>query len=241
MIVNRFLLNVIIITFLFFWMSCASSPTPLTQNERESANQAKDILLEHRMTPILKAFDSLSSWSYTRYEFSENRGASQYQSSTGLVHIDSTGKRSIITDPDSTLTDNLYDTIQAILPGDPPYFSDQFKDDFVYEMRRDTSYWSRPAHEIRIMSRPDTGHDLVTSSLIYDTASNQLVHVNFQSIHRTILFNEASSYQIQLRPIGASWVPHRVSMKVDLNLPLGKHQQYVRNVTFYNYSFRSES
>jgi len=237
--VQRLLFHVSILPFLTFVMSCASSHSPPTPDERESADLVLEILLEHKTTPILEAFEALSSWSYSRYEFSENRGTSQYQLSSELIHIDSTGNSITIIDSDSIFTETSTNMIQAILPEDAPYFSQQFVDDFVYTLNRDTSYWSRPAHEIEIVSRSNPDHDFIAASFIYDTASRQLVHVNFQSVNRTILFTEQSSYQIQLRPVGAKWIPYRVSMNVALKLPLGKNQQYMRNVTYYNYTPRS--
>jgi len=239
MATQRILLHLVFVILLSFVMSCASSPSPPTQKERAMANQALEILLKHQTTHINVAFEALSSWSYSRYEFSEHRGTTQYESSIGLERIDASGNSVVIIDPDSASTETIDGIVEAILPEDPPYFSERFVDDFVYDLQRDTSYWSRPAYEIKINSRPGRDHGLVTNSFIYDSDSSQLVHASFHSVNRTILFQEQSSYQIQLRPIGEIWLPYRVTMSVSMKLPMGKQQQYIRNVTYYNFTPRT--
>lgn len=224
-----------VIPLVLFWVSCSSTVSPPSTTEQESANRAIEIL--HQDKQIFRAFDRLMDWSYSRYEFTETIGSNHYLSSTNLVRMDTTGNPFLITG--SIASDSLSDIIRAILPEDAPYLLERFKDDFIYEITSDTSYWSLPATKIKIVSRLGSDQDLITATYIYDRATNQLVHVRYQSFHSTILTKEQSSYQIQLRPVGTVWVPYQVSMNVSLQLPFGKLETYGRHVTFYNYTLRS--
>ena len=224
-----------VIPFILFGVSCSSTISPPSASEQESANRAIEILQQGK--PILRAFDELMDWSYSRYEFTETIGSNQYLSSTNLIRMDSSGNLTLITG--TIASDSLSDVIRTILPEDAPYLGERFKDDFVYEITTDTSYWFLPAYTIKITSRLGSDQDLVAATYTYDAASHQVVRVIYQSFHSTILTKEQSSYQIQLRPVGTAWVPYQVSMNVSLQLPFGKQETYGRHVTFYNYAPRS--
>jgi len=224
-----------ILSLTIFGISCSSTTVPPSPAEQETANRAVEIL--HQDQHILKAFDHLTDWSYSRYEFSETLGSNQYLSSTDLIRIDSSGNLMVLAG--SITTESLADIIRVLLPEDTPYLLERFKDDFIYEITTDTSYWSLPAYKIKITTRLGSDQEPATATYIYDEASHQLVNVSFHSFHGTILTKEQSSYQIQLRPVGAVWVPYRVSMNVSLQLPFGKQENYGRYVTFYKYAPRS--
>ena len=209
--------------------------------EQEAASAALDVLSEVQLDGILSAFNELPNWSYTRYDFTENRNAHQYESSTHLVRVDSSGSLTVIIGSDSMIATDLSDTVEAMMPDDTPYLTERFKDDFYYDMRGDTSYWSRPAHKITIRSRPGSDQDIFEASYILDASSNKLVHTSFHKYNRTILFEELSRYNLQLRPVGATWLPYRLNTHVTLKLPSGQQQIFVRNVIFYNYIARPGS
>jgi len=228
------------IILLVFWVSCSPPLPPPSQMEQETADVVLESLSRIEMDKFLNVFNELSDWSYTRYDHLENRSAHKYESSIHLVRIDSSGSPIILTGSDSSVVTDLSSIVEATMPSEEaPYLTDRFKGNFSYRMRKDSIYWSHPVHEIVIQGRSGSDQDVLTASYIYDTVSNQLVSARFHEYNHTILFEQISRYHLQLRPMGAKWVPYRLSMHVTLKLPFGQQQIFARNVIFYNYNARS--
>ncbi|MCY4159778.1 MAG: hypothetical protein OXE92_10180 [Bacteroidetes bacterium] len=226
------------ILILWFWASCSSPLPPPSEAEQEIADAALETLSGVQVNEILNAFNELSNWAYTRHDHIQNRSARQYESSKYLINVDSEGLSVMTLGPDTAAVTNLSSIVEAIMPEESPHLMERFKDDFSYHMNEDTSYWSYPAHKIIIKGRPGSTQDIVTASYVYDAASRKLISASFHTYSSTILFEELSYYQIQLRPTGTAWVPYRLNMHVTLRLPFGQQQVFARNVTFYNYIAR---
>ncbi len=225
------------IAALLFYTACSPSLPPPSKTEQEAFEALSSI----EMDGILNAFRELSVWSYTRHDFTENRGVQEYEFAVQLVHTDSSGSAVVIAGSDSAAVADWSEIVEAMMPGDAPYLAERFRDDFLYQIREDTSYWSRPAGAIIIKSRPGSGQDIMEASYLYDDASRALVSASFHKYNRTILFEELSRYRLQLRPAGTVWVPYRLITHVTLRLPSGQQQVFARNVTFYNYIARAGS
>lgn len=223
------------ILILFLWSSCSSALAPPSEKEKEISDAAMEALTQVPLEEITRVFDQLPKWSYTRHDRTENRGSSTYDSFTYLMELDTSDSLITISGPDSSITTDLSGILEFIIPKEIPYLMKRFQDQFLYRIQEDTSYWARPAYEIAISARPGSKQDIRMASHVFDTASNQLVSANFHHYSRSILFEESSRYQLQLRPIGNRWVPYRLNLSVTLRLPYGQKQVYSRNVTFYNY------
>ena len=235
----RFIFGLAVIVCLPFCMSCSAPLPPPSEKEQEAADAALAILSQSQTDEILNAFDEIATWSYSRHDRTENRTAPEYESFTRLVKVDTSGSVTVIVGSDSVEALDLSGLAEAMMPDDLPYLMERFKDEFSYQIREDTTYWTRPAYEITIQARPGSAQEGVMASYIYDTASNKLISANLHNFSSTILFGESSRYLLQLRPIGTAWVPYRLSAHVTLKLPLGQEQIFARNVTFYNYTARS--
>ena len=235
----RFTFGLTAVVCFLFCMSCSAPLPPPSETEQEAANAALEILFQSRMDEILNAFDEIATWSYTRHDRTENRSAREYESFTHLVNVDTSGSITVITGLDSVTALDLSGLVEAMMPNDVPYLMERFKDEFSYQIQQDTTYWAHPAYGITIQARPGSTQGGVTASYVYDAASNKLISANLHNFSSTILFEESSRYQLQLRPIGTAWVPYRLSAHVTLKLPFGQEQIFARNVTFYNYTVRS--
>ena len=235
----RFIFGLAAIVCLPFCMSCSTPLPPPSETEQETADAALEILSQSQTNEILNAFDEIATWSYTRHDRTENRTAREYESFTRQVRFDTSGSATVIMGSDSVAALDLSGLAEAMIPDDVPYLMDRFKDEFSYQIREDTTYWTRPAYEIIIQARPGSAQEGITASYMYDAVSDKLISANLHNFDSTILFGESSRYQLQLRPIGAAWVPHRLSAHVILKLPFGQEQIFARNVTFYDYTPRS--
>lgn len=235
----RFIFGLAAIVCLPFCMSCSTPLPPPSETEQEAADAALEILSQSQTDEILNAFDEITTWSYTRHDRTENRTAHEYESFTHLVKVDPSGSVTVIMGSDSIEALDLSGLAEAMIPDDVPYLMERFKDEFSYQIREDTTYWTRPAYEITVQARPGSAQEGVMASYMYDAVSNKLISVNLHNFSSTILFGESSRYQLQLRPIGTVWVPHRLSAHVTLTLPFGQEQIFARNVTLYNYTARS--
>lgn len=217
-------------------ISCSPPLPPPSEAERETANTALELLSENQTNEIYTAFEEIADWSYIRHERTEHRSAQKYESYTHAVRVDPTSSMEILNGPDSIALTDLSGLIDAMVPVDPPYLTERFKDEFSYAIREDTIYWSRPAYEIKIQARSGSTQGKIMASHIYDAASHKLIAANLHNFSSTVLFEESSRYQFQLQPIGTTWVPYRLNAQVTLNLPFGREQIFARNVTFYNYT-----
>ena len=217
-------------------ISCSPPLPPPSEAERETANAALELLSKNPTNEIYTAFEEIADWSYIRHERTENRSAQKYESYTHAVKVDPTSSPEILIGPDSIALTDLSGLINAMVPVDPPYLTERFKDEFSYAIQEDTIYWSRPAYEIRIQARSGSTQRKIMASHIYDAASHKLIAANLYNFNSTVLFEESSRYQFQLQPIGTIWVPYRLNAQVTLNLPFGREQVFARNVTFYNYT-----
>ncbi len=222
-------------------MSCSSPLPPPSPTEQGSIDAAWEILSQSQMDELLTAFDEIVNWSYIRHDRTENRSAHQYESFTNLVMVDSFGAITASSELDSADTLDLSELASTMMPVEVPYLMERFKDDFSYTIQEDTTYWSRPAYEISIRARPGSKEVGMTASYLYDSGSNKLISADLHHSSNTILFGESSRYQLQLRPVGATWMPYRLSAYVTLKLPFGQEQIFGRDVTFYNYTPRSRN
>ena len=235
----RFIFGLAAIACLPFCMSCSAPLPPPSETEQEAADAALKILSQSQTDEILNVFDEIGTWSYTRHDRTENRSAREYESFTRLLKVDTSGSVTAIMGLDSIAALDLSGLAEAMLPDDVPYLMERFKDEFSYQIREDTTYWTRPAYEITVQARPGSSQGEMAASYVYDAASNKLISANLHNFSSTILFGESSRYQLQLRPMGTTWVPYRLSAHVKLKLPFGQEQIFARNVTFYNYTARS--
>ncbi len=217
-------------------ISCSPPLPPPSETERKTANAALELLSKNQTNEIYTAFEEIVDWSYIRHERTENRSAQNYESYTHAVKVDPASSTEILIGPDSIALTDLSGLINAMVPVDPPYLTERFKDEFSYAIQEDTIYWSRPAYEIRIQARSGSTQGKIMASHIYDAASHKLIAANLYNFNSTVLFEESSRYQFQLQPIGTTWVPYRLNAQVTLNLPFGREQVFTRNVTFYNYT-----
>ena len=218
-------------------VSCSSPSQTVSESEEASANAALAILSSIQMNDMVKTFDDeLSNWSYTAYDYSEDRNSSGYQSYVSVVNIDEPGLQNLVIGTDSTPDIDLSSTVSAIIPDDPPYLLPRFIDQYSYHINQDTSYWSRPAKKITIRARQGSRQDILSASYVYDNDSNRLLSLRIHNLGRTVFLEESSHYLLELRPIGREWVPHRLGMHIRLTLPLGRQQIFARNISFYGYT-----
>ncbi len=222
-------------------MSCSSPLPPPSPTEQESTDAAWEILSQSQMDEFLTTFDEIVNWSYIRHDRTENRRAHQYESFTNLVTVDSFGAITASSELDSADTLDLSELASTMIPAEVPYLMERFKDEFYCTIKEDTTYWSRPAYEISIQARPGSKQVGMGASYLYDASSNKLISADLHYSSNTILFGESSSYQLQLRPVGATWMPYRLNASVTLKLPFGQEQIFGRNVTFYSYSPRARN
>ncbi len=222
-------------------ISCSPPLPPPSEAKRETANAALELLSKNQKNEIHTAFEEIADWSYIRHERTENRSAQNYESYTHAVKVDPANSTEILVGSDSIALTDLSGLIHAMVPVDPPYLAERFKDEFSYAIREDTIYWSRPAYEIKIQARSGSTQGKVIASHIYDAASHKLIAANLHNFSSTVLFKESSRYQFQLQPIDTIWVPYRLNAQVTLNLPFGREQVFARNVTFYNYTAPPEN
>ena len=228
-----------ILGYLGILISCSSPTPPPSKTDQESAVAALTVLSQNKINEIANSFDELVTMSYHQHDRTENRSANSYESSHHVVHLDRYGSVTNIIGEDSVATTDLSGLIDAMISDDAPYLSERFKDEFFYQIEVDTTYWSYPTHQITIQARPGNSQDVLSASYIYDAASGKILSVGLHNYSNSILFEESSRYQFQLRPVGRDWLPYRLSAHTTLKLPFGQEQIFARNVTFYNYSNRS--
>ena len=126
--------------------------------------------------------------------------------------------------------------MNGIIPEEAAYLLDRFEDDFLYQIQEDAQYWFQPARVINITARPGANQAIQSASYVLDESSGQLVSLSFRNHTQTILFEETSQYQLQLRPgPDGAWVPYRLAARVTLQLPSRQQRLFARNVTFYGY------
>ena len=128
-----------------------------------------------------------------------------------------------------------------MIPEEAAYLLDRFKDEFSYQIQEDINYWSHPARAITVTARPGANQDIQSASYVFDDSSGKLVSLSFRNHTQTILFEETSHYQLQLRPgPDGAWVPYRLASRVTLQLPSRQQRLFARNITFYGYITRPE-
>ena len=219
--------------------TCSSPPLPPSAEEREAADAILEILSTTQTSDISDAFSRASEWPHTRLDRTEGRGENSYNSVTQLIRVDSSGTSVIIAGSDSTDSGDLSALVDGIIPEEAAYLLDRFEDDFLYQIQEDTLYWFQPARVITITARPGANQAIQSASYVFDDSSGKLVSLGFRNHTQTILFEETSQYQLQLRPgPDGAWVPYRLAARVTLQLPSRQQRLFARNVTFYGYITR---
>lgn len=227
--------------FLLTSATCSSPPLPPSAEEREAADAILEILSTTQTSIISDAFSRASEWPHTRLDRTEGRGENSYNSVTQLVRVDSSGTFVIVAGSDSTDSGDLSALVDGIIPEEAAYLLDRFEDDYLYQIQEDAQHWLQPARVITITARPGANQAIQSASYVLDDSSGQLVSLSFRNHTQTILFEETSQYQLQLRPgPDGAWVPYRLAARVTLQLPSRQQRLFARNVTFYGYITRPE-
>jgi hypothetical protein len=230
-----------VFAFLLTNATCSSPPLPPSAEEREAADAILEILSTTQTSDISDAFSKALEWPHIRHDRTEGRGEHSYNSLTNLVRVDSSGASVIVAGSDSTDSGDLSALVDDIIPDEAAYLLDRFKDEFLYRIQEDAHYWSQPAHVVTITARPGANQTVQYASYVFDDSSEKLVSLSFRNHTQTILFEETSQYQLQLRPgPDGTWVPYRLVTRVALQLPSRQQRLFARNVTFYGYITRPE-
>ena len=230
-----------VFAFLLTNATCSSPPLSPSAQEREAADAILEILSTTQTSDISDAFSRTLEWPHTRHDRTEGRGEHSYNSLTHLIRVDSSGTSIIVAGSDSTDSGDLSALVDGIIPEEAAYLLDRFEDDFLYQIQEDAHYWSQPAHVITITARPGANQATQSASYVFDDSSGKLVSLSFRNHTQTILFEETSQYQLQLRPgPDGAWVPYRLVARVALQLPSRQQRLFARNVTFYGYITRPE-
>ncbi len=220
---------------IFSFLACSSPLPPPSETERAVADSALEQLSQIHLDHISDAFQKISNWSYTRLDRTESRGERQYSSFTHFVNVVPSGPPIVILGSDSILAKDISTTFETIVQDDAPYLMPEFKDQFQYEIRRDTSYWSQPVNQITIDTRPESTEEILNASYLYDPNSLKLVSMTFHRHSQSILLEEVSRYRLQLRPVNNEWVPYHLSMHLAMRLPFGRQNTYTYDITFFDY------
>lgn len=230
-----------VVAFLLTNATCSSPPLPPSAEEREAANAVREILSTAQTSDISDAFSRALEWPHTRHDRTEGRAEDSYNSLTHLIRVDSSGTSVIVAGSDSTDSGDLSALVDGMIPEEAAYLLDRFEDEFLYQIQEDAYYWSQPARVITITARPGANQAIQSASYVFDDSSGKLVSLSLRNHTQTILFEETSQYQLQLRPgPGGAWVPYRLVARVALQLPSRQPRLFARNVTFYGYITRPE-
>lgn len=222
--------------FLLTNATCSSPPLPPTAEESEAADAVLEVLSTTQTSDISDAFSRASEWPHIRLDRTEGRGEKSYNSVTHLIRVDSSGTSVVVAGSDSTDSGDLSALVDGIIPEEAAYLLDRFEDDFVYQIQEDANYWFQPSSVITITARPGANQAIQSASYVFDDSSGKLVSLSFRNHSQTILFEETSEYQLQLRPgPDDAWVPYRLVARVTLQLPSRQQRLFARNVTFYGY------
>lgn len=228
-----------VVAFLLTNATCSSPPLPPSAEEREAANAVREILSTAQTSDISDAFSRALEWPHTRHDRTEGRAEDSYNSLTHLIRVDSSGTSVIVAGSDSTDSGDLSALVDGMIPEEAAYLLDRFEDEFLYQIQEDAYYWSQPARVITITARPGANQAIQSASYVFDDSSGKLVSLSLRNHTQTILFEETSQYQLQLRPgPGGAWVPYRLVARVALQLPSRQPRLFARNVTFYGYITR---
>ncbi len=230
-----------IFIFLLTSATCSSPLLPPSAEEREAADTILEILSSTQTSDISNAFSEVLERPHIRHDRTEGRGGREYDSSTRLIQIDSSGTTVMAVGSDSTGSGDLPALVAVMIPEEAAYLLDRFKDEFSYQIQEDINYWSHPARAITVTARPGANQDIQSASYVFDDSSGKLVSLSFRNHTQTILFEETSHYQLQLRPgPDGAWVPYRLASRVTLQLPSRQQRLFARNITFYGYITRPE-
>ena len=218
--------------------------TPVaTAQDSEETSLVMSALEEMDGALLQRAFERLSEYAHTRYSRTEQRIA-------GLATMERITRHSV----DSSVTvlserasgdftangdgaePKFLHRPEHIIPEDPPYLSERFREAFEYRFLPDTLLWGRETQVIAIRARPGAPHAVRHARYYLDRASNSLVALFLERSAGGMFFTERSRYFLQLRPgPHRAWVPHHIHVESRLALPFRRPRKVSRTATFYSY------
>ncbi len=127
----------------------------------------------------------------------------------------------------------------SVIPEDPPFLNERFKDDFQYSFLPDTVLMGRNTRIIAVTAVPaDSDLHAIREALYYiDQATGRTVAIRHERQAASLFYGEQSTYWVRLRPgpSEGSWVPFQVQIQTGLRLLHKPSLWLQRNIAFYNY------
>lgn len=108
-----------------------------------------------------------------------------------------------------------------VLPDDPAFLTARNREAFIYRLAPDTSWFGQQVRVVDVRARPGTGENqaLRHVRLYIDPASDELVGLSLARREETWLYDEASRFELRLRPSGGTWHPHVTDVVMATRLP----------------------
>ena len=130
----------------------------------------------------------------------------------------------------------------SVIPKDPPYLNERFREDYRYTVLPDTVLLGRPTQIVTVTAVPGrrVRHAIRDVRYYIDLKTGKIVAIRQERHSSSLFYGERGRYWVSLRPgpRGESWVPYQVQVEVRLRL---LHQPLIwmrRSMAFYNYGMK---
>lgn len=220
--------------------ACNNSLAPPSSEMQQRAIAIIDTLETIDMSLLEEAFAEGLRRPHIQHWMDQRRTPSNVSMHSRQLHVDAGGAVTQVFGLGQTARETN-DVVQAInsqfpnsiIPEDPAYLSDRFRDEFVYRVLPDTLYWGRPVQVIEVEARPGSRQDLRHVRFYMDRETGALIDYRLTRQSSQILYSEDSRYRVSLRPeAGGGWRPHQISIKVVMHLPPARARMITRDITF---------